>query len=372
MAPLTNSTFAGITEEANDTGFNLADVQNSYFESITGQGSSNAPTGMSITGIAIGDLSKNVTFAATEFGGDFTQQTLLVAPNADTIRFADTNFGNTLGGQSTVIQNATTTFSNSGATSAPTLAPGLATDSGLAGDRITKIGTVNIAGLEAGSTWQYAVNGGSFITGTGASFTLTGDGPKAVLLGSTNWTSTGLCAQTNNTIVLDDRGVATRYLTYWKQLAADTKSAKGIAKLLQALKFRTWNGKGKKFLLKAGLKLESWFSPNTAKARVSKAKNEKCPSDMKAVCDRINAAKHAILFLAFYPGTPSVANWSALALNANKKLFVRGCVTNKSASEGFYYQLKGMTPPKKVKGQKIPIKQDPRVIGAEAFDGTFP
>ena len=90
MAPLTNSTFAGITEEANDTGFNLADVQNSYFESINGQGSSNAPTGMSITGIAIGDLSKNVTFAATEFGGDFTQQALLVAPNADTIRFADT------------------------------------------------------------------------------------------------------------------------------------------------------------------------------------------------------------------------------------------------------------------------------------------
>jgi len=122
MAPLTHSTFAGITEEANDTGFNLADVQNSYFESISGQGSSNAPTGMSITGIAIGDLSKNVTFAATGFGGDFTQQALLVAPNADTIRFADTAFWNTLGGQSTVIQNATTTFSNSGATSAQSTA----------------------------------------------------------------------------------------------------------------------------------------------------------------------------------------------------------------------------------------------------------
>src|SRR5262249_44094219 len=65
IAPLTNSTFAGITEEANDTGFNLANVQNSYFESISGQGSSNAPTGMSVTGIAIGALSKNVTFAAT-------------------------------------------------------------------------------------------------------------------------------------------------------------------------------------------------------------------------------------------------------------------------------------------------------------------
>jgi hypothetical protein len=132
MAPLTNSTFAGISEEANDTGINLADVQNSYFESITGQGSSNAPTGMSITGIAIGDLSKNVTFAATEFVGDFAQQTLLVAPNADTIRFADTAFGNSLG-QSTVIQNTTTTFSNSGVTSAPALGSDTATTPNLTG-----------------------------------------------------------------------------------------------------------------------------------------------------------------------------------------------------------------------------------------------
>jgi len=60
---------------------------------------------MSVTGIAIGDLSKNVTFAATEFGGDFTQQTLLVAPNADAIRFADTSFLNN-SGQSIVIQAA--------------------------------------------------------------------------------------------------------------------------------------------------------------------------------------------------------------------------------------------------------------------------
>ena len=67
---------------------------------------------------------------------------------------------------------------------APSVA--LATDSGLAGDGITRIGTVNIAGLEAGATWQYAVNGGSFITGTGASFTLTGDGPKAVLVHQTD------------------------------------------------------------------------------------------------------------------------------------------------------------------------------------------
>ena len=71
-------------------------------------------------------------------------------------------------------------------TIAATPAIALGADSGLADGGITRIGTVNIAGLEAGATWQYAVNGGSFITGTGASFTLTGDGPKAVLVHQTD------------------------------------------------------------------------------------------------------------------------------------------------------------------------------------------
>src|SRR5262249_15528918 len=37
-----------------------------------------------------------------------------------------------------------------------------------------------------------------------------GDGPQAVLTGSTNWTATGLCAQTNNVLVIDDSRVAQR------------------------------------------------------------------------------------------------------------------------------------------------------------------
>jgi phosphatidylserine/phosphatidylglycerophosphate/cardiolipin synthase-like enzyme len=192
---------------------------------------------------------------------------------------------------------------------------------------------------------------------------------KAVLLGSTNWTSTGLCTQTNNTLVIENSKLAERYLAYWKQLAADTKAAKGDSKSLQGTKLRTWDGAGKAVALDAGASLESWFSPNTPGARKSGAKNEKRPADMEALVKRINAAKHSILFLAFYPGAPCIANWAADALKKNKDLFVRGCVTNKSASEGFYYELKGMTPPKKVKGVKNPVKQDPRVIGAEAFDG---
>jgi hypothetical protein len=55
---------------------------------------------------------------------------------------------------------------------APTAA--LATDSGAsATDGVTKVGTVNVAGLEAGGKWEYSTNAGtSWTTGTGSSFTL--------------------------------------------------------------------------------------------------------------------------------------------------------------------------------------------------------
>jgi phosphatidylserine/phosphatidylglycerophosphate/cardiolipin synthase-like enzyme len=193
--------------------------------------------------------------------------------------------------------------------------------------------------------------------------------PQSVLFGSTNWTSTGLCAQTNNSLVIDDSKLANRYLKYWNQLAADTKAADGDPKKLQGAGLRSWDTAGADVTLANESSMTSWFSPNTPKARRSGDKNEKRPPDMGDVVKCIEGAKKAILFLAFYPGSPSIANWTADAQRKNKDLFVRGCVTNKSASEGFYYQLRGMTPPKKVKGDKTPVKQDPRVIGAEALDG---
>ncbi len=193
--------------------------------------------------------------------------------------------------------------------------------------------------------------------------------PQSVLLGSTNWTPTGLCTQTNNTLVINDVNLAGRYLEYWKQLKKDTEDAGGISKNLQGTGLRTWDSKGAELKsIKNIDSLQSWFSPNTPEAR-KKTSNEKRPPDMEEVVKHINGAQHAILFLAFYPGSPSIANWTALALKKKKDLFVRGCVTNKSASEGFYYDLKGIVPPKKVKGEKREIKQDYRVFGAEAFDG---
>lgn len=64
----------------------------------------------------------------------------------------------------------------------------LANDSGSSNsDRITNSGVVNIIGLETGASWQYSTNnGGTWINGTGTSFTLTGNGTKNVIARQTD------------------------------------------------------------------------------------------------------------------------------------------------------------------------------------------
>jgi phosphatidylserine/phosphatidylglycerophosphate/cardiolipin synthase-like enzyme len=208
--------------------------------------------------------------------------------------------------------------------------------------------------------------------------------PQAVLTGSTNWTATGLCAQTNNALVIDDPDVAARYFDYWQRLKADEQAHEKDAKVFQAPDLRAFNAKAKSLTLDAKAAkdsgttpstLTSYFSPNTPKQRSSKKTAELEPIDMKDLSDRVNAAKHAVLFLAFIPGTPSITDFAATAQRANKDLFVRGCVTSPDAAGEFYYTLTGTSPPKvqpPVAGQpkppKPPVKQDPRVIAAQALD----
>jgi phosphatidylserine/phosphatidylglycerophosphate/cardiolipin synthase-like enzyme len=210
--------------------------------------------------------------------------------------------------------------------------------------------------------------------------------PQAVLTGSTNWTDTGLCAQTNNALVVEDPAVAARYMAYWNALKADETAHESDGGAFQGPDLREFNSTGKTFDLDtkssddAGATpsvLTSYFSPNTPKQR-SKSKTgdaEPEPVDMKDLEARVNAAKHAVLFLAFIPGTPSIADFAAAAQKDNKDLFVRGCVTSPDSAGQFYYELRGTSPPKHqraIKGEpkapKTPTPQDPRVIAAEALD----
>jgi phosphatidylserine/phosphatidylglycerophosphate/cardiolipin synthase-like enzyme len=211
---------------------------------------------------------------------------------------------------------------------------------------------------------------------------------QAVLTGSTNWTPTGLCAQTNNALVIDDSLVAERYMNYWKTLKADQEKHQKDpkdSKLFQGTAMRSFDGKAvAPFRLDTKVpsgdpttpsSLTSYFSPNTPRARSKKKGTELEPIDMKDLETRVKQAKHAVLFLAFIPGTPSITNFAAEAQKANKNLFVRGCVTAPDAAGTFYYTLRGTSPPKrqpvvkgKAKAPKKPVPQDARVIAADALD----
>lgn len=201
--------------------------------------------------------------------------------------------------------------------------------------------------------------------------------PQAVLTGSCNWTDTGLCAQTNNSIVIQDKNVAARYLAYWNKLKAD-ESAHEDGGQFQDKPLRTFDGTGKNLSLDKGSgdasTLTSYFSPCTPAARKkSKGKAEPFPIDMKDLKARVMAAKNAVLFLAFIPGSPSITDFAAEAQKANKNLFVRGCVTSPDSAGGFYYDMKGTSPPKRQKGVKNPpAPQDPRVISASALNKVIP
>ena len=189
---------------------------------------------------------------------------------------------------------------------------------------------------------------------------------KAVLFGSTNWTSNALCAQTNNAIVAHSPAVAAAYLDYWNRLKADTDPPAEDGHAQQSAALRTANAKK---LAPIGLEDQSgtaqiWFSPNTPHARDRKKSNEAAPPDLAEVFDVIAKAQQAILFLAFEPGEPSIVEAIAQAQKAKPSLFVRGAVTAANSAGDFQIAISqdgDAPPPKRQKGD-APTPEDFRVI----------
>lgn len=154
---------------------------------------------------------------------------------------------------------------------------------------------------------------------------------KSVLTGSTNWTPTGLCGQTNNAVLIDSEKVAKHYHAYFTRLQSEQTD-------LQTPTLRTWT-RGNPLSTPLGPgqgTLKVWFSPNTTR----KTKSDKeTPVDMKEVFGLIDGAKKAVLFLVFNPGKPSIVDHvkqvAAARSKAGKDLFVRGAISDpKTAAEG--------------------------------------
>lgn len=146
---------------------------------------------------------------------------------------------------------------------------------------------------------------------------------RTVLSGSTNWTSTGLCSQTNNALLITNPTIADGYSEYWQRLVDDAALDPA-----QGADLREWCGSGAiESALDEG-QVSVWFSPNTKR----KTKGDETPPDLQQVFDLIQGAQKGILFLAFNPGTPSclekISEKAEQKRDAGEPFFVRGAVTD--------------------------------------------
>src|SRR5271165_5587408 len=157
--------------------------------------------------------------------------------------------------------------------------------------------------------------------------------PQSVLLGSTNWTDTAVCAQANNALVVQSPELAQAYMRYWQRLKDDTDQAR--AKQGPALRDADTHPGSSDIKVDDGL-ATVWFSPNTPHARQSHpGANEATPPDLQQVFALMEGAKQAILFLVFQPGSPSIVEKAVAVQNSRPDLFVRGAVTDPKAANVF-------------------------------------
>ncbi|MGR9394558.1 phospholipase D-like domain-containing protein [Rhizobium leguminosarum] len=172
---------------------------------------------------------------------------------------------------------------------------------------------------------------------------------RAVMTGSTNWTETGLCTQSNNVILIEDKNVAARFLAYWKLLRDDPQpvgvpltvsnhgeTAEGFApsKGVQGPALRLANAAptGPVTLKDGKTTVEILFSPNTKAP--SKNKTSPTPVDLSRVYSLMEHADSAILFLTFYPGVRGEQNVIGQAAELAVKrpdLLVQGAISNPAA-----------------------------------------
>src|SRR5438477_6267674 len=120
---------------------------------------------------------------------------------------------------------------------------------------------------------------------------------QAVMTGSTNWTSTGLCGQSNNALIIESSDVADGYAQCWTRILADRiptphpPTAGGHGH--QGAVLRTAN-QTPVDAQTGGSKFQVWYSPNTD--RVTRGTDT--PPDLDALFELMRGAGKAIFFLA--------------------------------------------------------------------------
>ncbi len=175
-------------------------------------------------------------------------------------------------------------------------------------------------------------------------------GPQTVMTGSTNWTPTGLCGQSNNAILIDSSDLAKQYADYWERLLADTEEFKKPATVgasttnAQGPELRDANAQEPTGVTLAdGTGITLWFSPNTK----SKTKKPDLPPDLGDLFSLMRKAENAILFAAFLPSRTGKNSIIEEAISLGQKdpnLIVYGAVSDVTAMPNY------VPPPSKKSG----------------------
>jgi hypothetical protein len=145
-----------------------------------------------------------------------------------------------------------------------------------------------------------------------------GGTPNAVLTGSTNWSTTGLCTQINNGLVIADQKVAKVFRKQWDRLR-DASPPKldpaNFPKTLVAANNHPTE------LSVGGSKVTVWFT------RTSDG------SDMDALRELIQGAKSSIHFLMFTPGKAGLHQLAGERAN-DRHMYIRGVVSTLGNEKG--------------------------------------
>ncbi|HWK96333.1 MAG TPA: phospholipase D-like domain-containing protein [Pseudolabrys sp.] len=137
-----------------------------------------------------------------------------------------------------------------------------------------------------------------------------GNKPRRVWTGSTNWTKTGLCTQSNNGLLIDNPDLAQDYLDQWNTLRKAGDASPETLKTADETPHKTTTAKG----------VTLWFTPMGQS------------NDLEQAGALIAAAKEGILFLMFNPGPRgSLLNdiielASPASPNYNPDLYIQGVV----------------------------------------------
>jgi len=163
--------------------------------------------------------------------------------------------------------------------------------------------------------------------------------PIGVLTGSTNWTSTGMCGQSNNASVITQAKLAAQFQQEWDALLADTNqlAVQGDPATfsapnnnVQGQVLRKANGTALPAIKLGKGKAALWFSPNTK----GTSKGTATPPDLEVLYSLMRKAQNAILFACFQPSGQGKTSIIAEAIEIGTKdrsLLVFGSVSDPSA-----------------------------------------